>query len=173
MATHRLQMTLSTDSIKKVAKELGKIGRGANMKAWKAARLSAEGIAEFISMQYTVPNTGYVGDINVNVRVNQIDKRKGYRVVASGPDIYFLEFGTGKWAAKPEDVPSYYSKVTVLTGPGSYSTTVGHNQFIPGVKEYWFWRGQKTDGSLPAFAFSNAYSISPLIIRSAIQEAFK
>lgn len=170
MATYRLTMSLNPASIKQTIKDLDGIKRGWNMKAYKVCRLAAEALAEFINGEWSVGVTGYIGDIDAYAYAVPLDRNRGYKIVASGEDIYFLEFGTGVFAT--DSIPSSYGAISVPVGPGTYSQSVGSGQFIKGVKEYWFWNHQWINGSLPAFAFDKARAQAGLILASAIKEVF-
>ena len=70
------------------------------------------------------------GNDDVHVEVVKMDN--GYKVVMSGADIYFVEFGTGMYAGEyPNDV-----NVTVGIMPGDYSES--HSQQYSKYG-YWFY----------------------------------
>lgn len=169
MATYRMQMSFTRKSMTKVVKQLTDLKKVHYMKVLKVTRLTAETLVDFIADQYQVWNTGYIGSIQTTVRANKIGVTGGYQIVASGPDIYFLEFGTGVFAA--EELPEWYT-TSIPIGPGSYSLNEGQGQFIPGVKEWWYWGHQWINGSAPAFAFAEAHAIAPEKIAEIVKEVF-
>lgn len=61
---------------------------------------------------------------------------EGAKVVASGSQVPFLEFGAGVTTDSHLSPP-------FPVAPGSYSQTVGRKQFLPGVRERWYHNGQR------------------------------
>lgn len=86
---------------------------------------------------------------NGNVSVSVEKTPNGYKIVAKGEDVYFIEFGTGDAAGMyygdglPEtDIPIY---------PGSYSE---RNAARYSTYGYWFYNGEimsSTDSYMPMF----------------------
>lgn len=88
-------------------------------------------------------------DGNSDFRVDKFPIQNGYRIVASGHDVCFLEFGTGYAAGL------YYegdlSKVSVPVYPGSYSEQ-NTNEFA--TYGSWHYQKQKytqTDAEMPMY----------------------
>lgn len=65
----------------------------------------------------------------------------GYKVVMSGADVYFVEFGTG------DDANAYTQNVTVLVAPGSWSETHAKKYSTYG---FWYYNGERLEGT-PAY----------------------
>lgn len=61
---------------------------------------------------------------------------EGAKVVASGSQVSFLEFGAGQTTDSHLSPP-------FPVAPGSYSQTIGRKQFLPGVRERWYHNGQR------------------------------
>lgn len=61
---------------------------------------------------------------------------EGAKLVATGSQVSFLEFGAGLTTDSHLSPP-------FPVAPGSYSQTVGRKQFLPGVRERWFHNGQR------------------------------
>lgn len=81
---------------------------------------------------HAIPATsGYYGNDDVHVSIEPYDK--GWKVVMSGADIYFVEFGTGMFAG---EYAGNASNVSVGIMPGDYSDT--HAQQYSN-KGYWFY----------------------------------
>ena len=76
------------------------------------------------------------GNSDVNVDVLPIEN--GYKIVASGEDVYFIEFGTGVFAN-----PNGYA-TTIPVYPGSYSEQ--HAQQFS-TKGFWYYGGEKLQGT--------------------------
>lgn len=62
----------------------------------------------------------------------------GYKIVASGHDVYFIEFGTGFFAMPHGNVTN------VPVYPGSWSETHAH---IFETYGYWYYHGEKLQGT--------------------------
>lgn len=74
------------------------------------------------------------GDVTVTVE----KMRNGYKIVASGADVYFIEFGTGFFAMPHGD------EISVPVYPGSYSEE--HAQAFS-EHGYWYYAGEKLQGT--------------------------
>ena len=61
----------------------------------------------------------------------------GYKIVMSGADVYFVEFGTGR------DVKAHYNP-SVSVAPGSWSQTHAQKYSTYG---YWYYGGEKLEGT--------------------------
>ena len=86
---------------------------------------------------------------NGGVKVDVVPIENGYKIVASGEDVYFIEFGTGNSAGM------FYGNGLPVTSvpvyPGSYSEQ--HNGMYA-ERGYWFYHGQimsSTDTYMPMY----------------------
>ena len=70
-----------------------------------------------------------------------IPTENGYKIVMSGSDVYFVEFGTGN------DVNAYSPNVTVLVAPGSWSETHAQRYTTYG---FWYYNTVRYEGT-PAY----------------------
>ena len=105
---------------KEVCKRLAEIG------AKEAQRVFAKGAQE--------------GNGDTVVKIRSIPS--GYAIVASGEDVYFVEFGTGIDATS-----THGFNVSVPIYPGSYSENNAQQYSTVG---YWWYRNTKYDGT-PAY----------------------
>lgn len=78
------------------------------------------------------------GNTDVNITVEKMDN--GYKLVMSGSDVYFVEFGTGS------DVSAHY-QVPVPVFAGSWS--MEHSQQY--AKHGWWWYGGNIMTGTPAY----------------------
>lgn len=73
------------------------------------------------------------------VKVTTERTNKGYKIVAEGEAVCFLEFGAGTMAASNHP---FAQNVPFDVRPGSWSQTHGSGQFAPGEHEYWEFGGR-------------------------------
>lgn len=81
------------------------------------------------------------GNGGVSVSVEPIEN--GYKIVASGQDVYFIEFGTGVFAGiayGDSGVPA----VSVPVYPGSYSE---QNKRRFSEYGFWYYKGERLEGT--------------------------
>lgn len=131
---------LSPDSCNNLLKELEQYEKSVKPKLDKVCKLLAELGAEEARRRFA---RGDKGNGGVIVDVVPIDN--GYKIVASGHDVYFIEFGTG-FFAHPH---GYATSIPVY--PGSYS-----EQHAQQFSEYgfWYYEGEKlqgTEAEMPMF----------------------
>lgn len=83
-------------------------------------------------------DSSWTGNGGIRAIVLPLEDGNGYRIVASGQDVYFIEFGTGSMAG------AFYegdiSGVSVPVEPGSWS--ISHSQQYS-EQGYWWYRGNK------------------------------
>ena len=80
--------------------------------------------------------TGGCGNTDATV-LDPVKIPNGYKIVMSGADVYFVEFGTG------DDVSAHYNP-SVSIEPGSWSET--HKQQYS-TYGYWWYNGEKLEGT--------------------------
>ena len=123
-----IDIELSPQSIDKALQELAELDK-LDLICQKLALIGAEeAMRRFMR--------GDHGNTDVNVDVVPIEN--GYKIVASGKDVYFIEFGTGVFAN-----PNGY-ETTVPVYPGSYSEQ--HAQQFS-TKGFWYYGGEKLQGT--------------------------
>lgn len=83
---------------------------------------------------------------NGNVVVTTEPTKNGFKVVASGEDVCFIEFGTGVYAGLGYEGNT--GEVPVFPGSWSQSEN-GEGRFVPGIHEYWYYAGNKVEGTVP------------------------
>ena len=131
----KISFQLSADSCEQAAKELSDYAKKIKPKLEEVCRRIAEiGVQEANShLAGTYPNTGaYIGP------PEKIEN--GYKIVMSGEDVYFIEFGTGN-----EVSPHFDTSVPVAWGTWSAE----HTQMLWNFG-YWWYDGIKYEGT-PAY----------------------
>lgn len=78
---------------------------------------------------------GNYGNTDITITVEKIDN--GYKIVASGTDVYFIEFGTG------DQVSAHYD-TSVPVGWGTWS--VAHKQMLYRYG-FWTYKGEELTGT--------------------------
>lgn len=130
-------MTLEPSSIRKALSELRKYRNELQKKCNRACRrLGQLGV---ISASF---NYAAIADVDDDFRVLPVQGKDGvYRVVASGEDVAFVEFGTGEGVAYPSGYPKdeFASKVYA----GSWSQEF-NGMFAQ--KGYWYYKNRKMYG---------------------------
>lgn len=133
-----LVLELSPESCQDALDELKKYQREISPKLDEVCRRLAELGAQEARMRFA---RGDHGNGGVTVTVEKIDN--GYKIVASGHDVYFIEFGTGVNAGVgygDSGVPA----TSVPVYPGSWSEQ--HAQEFSRYG-YWWWQGEKLQGT--------------------------
>lgn len=75
----------------------------------------------------------------------------GYRIVAEGEDVLFIEFGTGDMAGA---LAGQYDAVPLSVRPGSWSETHAQQYSTQG---YWYFGGRRYEYTEPHPSFYDAY----------------
>ena len=120
----RIEIELSTDSCRSAISELKKYKREIKPKMDKVCKRLAE-----IGMQEANAHLVLeMGNTDATISVAKIDN--GYKLVMSGEDVYFIEFGTGSNVE-----PHYQTSVPVFAG----SWSMEHSQKY--AKQGWWWYG--------------------------------
>ena len=143
-----ITIELSRESTKAALKQLNAYRKSLDDKLKEVCRRLAEiGMAE-AQIHYNEANAN-VEEGNGNVSVSIAPTESGYKIVASGEDVYFIEFGTGNSAGM------FYGdgmqNVSVPVYPGSYSKD--HAQMYS-THGYWFYHGHimsSTDSYMPMY----------------------
>lgn len=86
------------------------------------------------------------GEGNGGVSVQAVPCENGWKVVATGSDVYFIEFGTG------DEVTDHYNASVPLYS-GSWSEEHAQRYAIYG---YWYYRGVRYQGTPPYMPMFNA-----------------
>lgn len=102
---------------------------------------------------------------HASVRTEQTPS--GYKIVAEGESVLFIEFGTGDSAGIHA---SAYDAVPDVVRPGSWSETHAHQYEMLG---FWFWHGQKFNETAPHPAFYDAYRAMVESLPQVVNEVFK
>ena len=137
-----ITLRLSPADCQKAIKELEAFEKQLKPKLDEVCRRLAEiGAQEASAIAYAAASQG-LG--NTDVRVTTAPIANGYKIVMSGADIYFIEFGTGIFAG---DYAGDASNVTVGVMPGDWSDT--HSQRFSKYG-YWFYDNQFLRGT-PAY----------------------
>lgn len=129
----RITVELSAQSCGKALKELQQYEKQIKPKLDEVCKRLAEIGAQEASARFA---RGDHGNGGVVVTTEQMEN--GYKVVASGHDVYFIEFGTG-FDANPHGY-----KPTVPVYPGSWSE--GHAQKFSEYG-YWYYGGERLQGT--------------------------
>ena len=129
-----ITVELSPASCKQAVKELQEYARKIEPKMDEVCRRAAE-IGALVANSRLVLSGG---NTDVNITVEKMGN--GYKLVMSGADVYFVEFGTGS------DVSPHYP-VSVPVFAGSWS--MEHSQQY--AKRGWWWYGGQVYTGTPAF----------------------
>lgn len=144
----KITISLSTDSVDKALEELKRYQREIRPKLDEICRRLAElGAEKARKIIADAKKNEKEGNGDATVSVEKISN--GYKIVAKGEDIYFIEFGTGNSAGM------FYGDGLPLTSvpvyPGSYSEL---NAGMYAKWGYWFYRGKimsSTDVYMPMY----------------------
>jgi len=124
-----ITIELSTDSCNRALKELQDYQKKLKPKLDEICKRLAE-----IGAQEARLRLGFArGYGNTDARVDVVKMDNGYKIVMSGKDIYFIEFGTGIYAG---EYAGDTSNVSVGTMPGDWSDS--HAQMFS-RRGYWFY----------------------------------
>ena len=91
----------------------------------------------------------------------------GYRIVAEGQDILFIEFGTGDMAGATRVL---YDQVPATVRPGSWSET--HSQQYS-TQGFWFFGGKMYRETVPHPAFYYAYQAMVQALPQIVSEELR
>ena len=91
----------------------------------------------------------------------------GYRIVAEGQDILFIEFGTGDMAGATRVL---YDQVPATVRPGSWSETHAQQYSTQG---FWFFGGKMYRETVPHPAFYYAYQAMVQALPQIVSEELR
>lgn len=132
-----ITLELSKASCDKVYKELLRYQKEAKTKLDEICKRLAEIGAQEASIRAKFGRAYGNGDVSVSVEKIE----NGYKVVMSGADIYFIEFGTGDRAG---EYAGDASNVSVGIMPGDWSETHAQQYSRFG---YWFYNNTRYEGT--------------------------
>ena len=132
-----ITIELSPKSCDKALKELERYQRDIKPKLDEICRRLAEIGAQEASNRFA---RGNHGNTEAHVTVQQIPN--GYKIVASGHDVYFIEFGTGFFTGV--NYGDGLPETSVPVYPGSWSSEHSH---IFENYGYWWYDGEKLQGT--------------------------
>lgn len=130
----KITVELSPPSCKAAVKELQEYARKIEPKMKEVCQRLAEIGAQEANAHLTLAQ----GNTDASIQVLPADN--GYKLVMSGSDVYFIEFGTGS------DVSPHY-QVSVPVFAGSWS--MEHSQKY--AKQGWWWYGGEVMTGTPAY----------------------
>ena len=120
----QIVLELSPASCNKALKELEKYQKQIKPKMLEVCKRLAEIGAQEANAHLTLANG------NNDARISTEPMDGGYKLVMSGTDVYFIEFGTGSYVE-----PHYQTSVPVFAG----SWSMEHSQKY--AKQGWWWYG--------------------------------
>lgn len=161
MAHTRITFKLTPDDVRNAVKKIEKFKIGYKKKVNKTLDLVADTCVEYLWTSYLSP-LGYEGRIDIGINAEKTPD--GYKVIASGPTLFFLEYGTGIYAS-----PDPSGQQAVLAKPGSWSEEHAQQFSTMG---YWMFNGRMQVGSEPAHAFYFLNQSMHDIAQKAIREIF-
>ena len=132
-----LKIELSVESINRAVTELETYARDINKKLDEVCRRLAEVGIQEANARLVLTN----GNTDAFVEGAPVKTANGYKVVMSGSDVYFVEFGTG------DAVNAHGYTVSVPVYPGSYSEQNSQQYAKYG---YWWYGGEKLEET-PAY----------------------
>ena len=132
----QIVLELSPDSCKRAIEELKQYEKNAKPKLDEVCRRLAQ-VGVETARQHLMLQDG-----NVNATIEEPVKiENGYKIVMSGEDVYFIEFGTGEFTYP------HGNEVSVPVYPGSYSEQ--HAKQFSRYR-FWWYGGQQYEGT-PAY----------------------
>ena len=132
----RITLELSVESCHKALKELEQYKKDIEPKLQEICKKLAEIGAEAARAHLVTQDGNTSAVIEEPVPIDN-----GYKIVMSGEDVYFIEFGTGEFTYP------HGSEVSVPVYPGSYSEQ--HAQQFSKYR-FWWYGGQQYEGT-PAY----------------------
>ena len=129
-------LELSPQSTQDALNELKQYKKTVNPKLQEVCRRLAE-----IGMQEAQMYLSQAEYGNTDASLATEPMKNGYKIVMSGSDVYFIEFGTG------DDVNNHYPEVSVPVASGSWSEAHAKQYSTYGV---WWYNGEMLDGT-PAY----------------------
>lgn len=152
-------LQLSADSCQKALEELKAYKKDIKPKMQEVCRRLAE-----IAVQEARLYTAMAGEYgNGDVQVDAIPMNDGYKIVMSGKDVYFIEFGTG------DAVNSHYPNVSVPVYSGSWSESHAKQYSEYGV---WWYNGEMLDGTPAYMPMLHAEMAIRRNVKSVTKEVF-
>lgn len=134
-----ITLELSQASCKKALKELEKYQKEIKPKLDEVCKRLAQIGCDAANQHYAEASadSARTGNSGVTAFVVPLSSGDGYKIVAQGEDVYFIEFGTGNSAGMfyGDGLPS----TSVPVYPGSYSE---QNAGMYAKWGYWFYQGQ-------------------------------
>ena len=132
----KIAIELSPDGVKAADKEFKKFKKELDPKLKEICRRLAEVGAEAARSHLQL------ADGNTDATIGEpVPIENGYKIVMSGEDVYFVEFGTGNFAYR------HGNEVSVPVYPGSYSEQ--HAQQFSKY-HFWWYGGEQYEGT-PAY----------------------
>lgn len=146
-----IQIPLSVAGCNQALKELEKYRKEINPKLDMVCKRLAQIGADAANEHYAEAqaDSSWTGNGNIRAIVLPLESGNGYKIVASGQDVYFIEFGTGSMAGAFYEGDT--SGVSVPIGEGTWS--ISHAQKYS-TQGYWWYRGNKlyeTPAYMPMF----------------------
>ena len=144
--SEKIVIELSTHSCRDAEEKVREAAKSNDKKMQEVCKRLAELGAEEARRRFARGDHG-----NGNVDVIPIPMENGYKISASGNDVYFIEFGTGHFAGIGYGDRGVPSGLSVPVYPGSYSEQ--HSQMFSELG-YWFWHGeflQGTEAEMPMY----------------------
>lgn len=123
---------LSRESVQSALKVLKEYNRSIDKRYDEVCRRLAEIGAEEARRRFS---GGQFGNDDFNVSVVPVNN--GYKIVASGTDVYFIEFGTG------DGVSAHYDTAV----PVAWGTWSAEHDQILWDKGFWYYEGEKLTGT--------------------------
>lgn len=151
------------DSIREAARQTRMIAERMEEMAMEICRRLAEIGLYVAELHYAGGSID--GNDDVQVTVEPIEN--GYKIVASGEDVFFLEFGTGVAAGNGYDTSVIDPPVDI--SPGSWSKT-HKKQFSE--KGYWYYNGRKYEMTTPRMGMYHTAKEIETRVKKIAQEVF-
>lgn len=151
----KITCELSPESCKKAIKELKAYQREIGPKLNEVCRRLAE-----LGKEIAQGLFDSAGEGNGGVIVTTEPCENGWKIVASGEDVYFIEFGTGN------DVSEHYNASVPLYS-GSWSEAHAQKYWING---YWYYGGVRYEGTPAYMPMFNAEKTIRQNVKSVVKE---
>lgn len=132
-----ITIQLSADSCDKAVKELQAYSKGVDPKLDEVCRRLADIGAQEAQARFSRGDNGNGGVVVTTERISN-----GYKIVANGHDVYFIEFGTGVNAGVGYGDGMPVTSVPVY--PGSWSE---HHAKQFSENGFWYYNGERLEGT--------------------------